>query len=123
MKDILNKIMNIFKKFLQWLGIKKKEEKKVSSFDGITPMPHLTNESEKIPQINISPIPDLDKDKIDIDKFNEEVKKSENTDEINEKIQKEIPPINITPIPSIPVDKVKVDKPKRKYNRKRKTEE
>lgn len=136
MKDILIKIMNIFKKIFQWIGIIKKN-KKLSSFDGITPMPHLTkddidndnfekskNDGEQnkeqvdVPPINIVPIPNLDKDKIDIDKFDEEVKKSENTDEINEKIQKEIPPINIVPIPNIPVDKVKVKKTKTGTKRK-----
>lgn len=126
MKDILNKIMKMFKKILQFLGIIKKE-KKLSSFDGITPMPHLTNKNEEekeeldklnedtqvdVPLINIVPIPNLDKDKIDVDQFKKEVEKSKNTDELNKKIQEEVPVINITPIPDLPVDKVKVKKVK-----------
>ena len=89
MKKIISIIIKMFNKILQLLGIKKKDNKKFN--------------------VNL-PIPNLDKDKIDIDKFDEEVKKSENTDKIIEDIQKKIPRINIDPIPNLDKDKIDIDK-------------
>ena len=106
--------MNIFCKILKFFGLKKEK----CQINKGSETNNVNNKFVKdINKINLTPVPLLDKDKIDLTKFDEEVKKykknyqnnKKDIDKLNKDIVDNIPKLNITPVPTLKIDEIEID--------------